>query len=263
MEGTINLDAETSEDPLDFFVTFSSLAASFGNVGQADYAAANRFMETFGESRKGPGRTLAIGWTFWKDGGLAARDADDRALQEATGLRWIDAEEGVVAFERALATQGRVLLVIAGEKGRIGRFLDARPAGPAPSEPQEVTAPETAVGNAHEAALAYWKGLLSRSTGVPERRIDPERPLEHYGIDSMLVSRINADLERDFGRLSKTLLYEHQTLGALADHFAARHASRLLELTGKGVEQPARSETPVGAADRWSSQASKRSLLPS
>ncbi len=146
VEGTINLDAETSEDPLDFFVAFSSLAASFGNVGQADYAAANRFMETFGDSRKGPGRTLAIGWTFWKDGGLAARDADDRALQEATGLRWIDAEEGVAAFERALATPGRVLLVIAGEKDRIGRFLDARPVGPAPSEPQEVAAPETAVG---------------------------------------------------------------------------------------------------------------------
>jgi hypothetical protein len=45
--GTLNLDRATRNMDLDFLVLFSSLTACFGNAGQADYAAANGFMDRF------------------------------------------------------------------------------------------------------------------------------------------------------------------------------------------------------------------------
>ena len=41
--GVVNLDAATRDLTLEFMVLFGSGAGSFGNVGQADYAAANAF----------------------------------------------------------------------------------------------------------------------------------------------------------------------------------------------------------------------------
>src|SRR6185503_18190833 len=45
--GIENLDDATKDMPLDFFVSFSSLAGAMGNPGQADYAAANAFVDAF------------------------------------------------------------------------------------------------------------------------------------------------------------------------------------------------------------------------
>ena len=37
-------------------------------------------------------------------------------------------------------------------------------------------------------------------------------------------------LEKDFGELSKTLLFEHQTLAELVDYFLANHPDQLKEM---------------------------------
>ena len=44
VHGTWHLDQATRDLDLDFFVLFSSLTSAVGNLGQADYAAANGFM---------------------------------------------------------------------------------------------------------------------------------------------------------------------------------------------------------------------------
>ena len=43
--GTLHLDDASRNAALDFFVLFSSFAGAFGNVGQADYAVANAFLD--------------------------------------------------------------------------------------------------------------------------------------------------------------------------------------------------------------------------
>ena len=49
--GTVHLDEASADLELDFFVLFSSIAGAFGNPGQADYAAANAFMDHFAAER--------------------------------------------------------------------------------------------------------------------------------------------------------------------------------------------------------------------
>ncbi|KAK3100108.1 hypothetical protein FSP39_014901 [Pinctada imbricata] len=50
--GTLNLDSATKDLDLDYFVTHSSIAALFGNVGQCNYAAGNAFQDCFALHRK-------------------------------------------------------------------------------------------------------------------------------------------------------------------------------------------------------------------
>lgn len=69
--GTINLDQSTRDIPLDLFLLFSSGTAAVGNVGQADYAMANAFMNAFADYRitkKRSGQTLSVMWPLWKEG---------------------------------------------------------------------------------------------------------------------------------------------------------------------------------------------------
>ncbi|UTQ09674.1 SDR family NAD(P)-dependent oxidoreductase [Bacillus amyloliquefaciens] len=53
INGTVLLDSLLQTEPLDFFVMFSSSTSMYGNIGQTDYALANRFIDLFAEWREG------------------------------------------------------------------------------------------------------------------------------------------------------------------------------------------------------------------
>ena len=71
--GTLVLDRALRDEPLDFFILFSSVSAFVAPAGQADYVAASTFLNAFAEScrdtREWP--VLSIDWGIWKDVGMA------------------------------------------------------------------------------------------------------------------------------------------------------------------------------------------------
>jgi len=75
VDGALNLDAATCDEPLDFFFTCSSLSGQIGNGGQTDYGAANAWLDAFAvwRSQSRPGRSLSIAWPLWADGGMRPR----------------------------------------------------------------------------------------------------------------------------------------------------------------------------------------------
>jgi len=84
VQGTVWLDEATAADALDFFVTFSSLTGLAGNLGQADYAFANAFMDSHADLRRQlvargqrSGRSLSISWPLWRAGGM---QVDEQAV---------------------------------------------------------------------------------------------------------------------------------------------------------------------------------------
>lgn len=63
VDGALNLDHVLDNDdsaPLDFFIGFSSVVATMGNPGQANYAAANCFMKAIVNQRRARGRSGSI-----------------------------------------------------------------------------------------------------------------------------------------------------------------------------------------------------------
>ncbi|MFG1900739.1 SDR family NAD(P)-dependent oxidoreductase [Micromonospora carbonacea] len=91
------LEEMTREDPPDFVAHFSSVASVFPAPGQADYAAANYYLDNLARSRAG-GRchVLALDWVAWKEIGMAVDfgtngDTMFKALPTAVGLAVLDA----------------------------------------------------------------------------------------------------------------------------------------------------------------------------
>ncbi|KAL6820009.1 putative PKS-NRPS protein [Trichoderma camerunense] len=60
VDGTKNLDELFHDQPLDFFIMFSSLASIVGNRGQSNYVAANLFMSTIAEQRRRRGLAASV-----------------------------------------------------------------------------------------------------------------------------------------------------------------------------------------------------------
>jgi thioester reductase-like protein len=100
---------------------------------------------------------------------------------------------------------------------------------PAPGRPDDLA----------RSAEAYLTGVLADEARLPADRIRPRAPLQEYGIDSVLVARLNRRLEEAFGPLPKTLFFEHLTLRDLAGYLAREHAAAVAALTGTAREEPA------------------------
>jgi acyl transferase domain-containing protein len=70
--GTLALEEVLRDEPLDLLVLFSSVAAWTGALGQADYSAANSFLDAFARSGALPqAKVVSIGWGEWTWNGWA------------------------------------------------------------------------------------------------------------------------------------------------------------------------------------------------
>src|SRR5579864_9564516 len=242
--GTYNLDAATKDMELDFYVLFSSVASVMGNVGQADYASANGFMDQFAAYRnrlvadgQRHGRTRSINWPLWQDGGMRLDAAMQELMQKTTGLRPMETSSGMSAFHRALALPYDEILVLEGNVPQIRRVflfrsedqvrphLAAQGAMPLPAD-----AIDTDSQTLLEKAQEYLCRQCSEVLKMPAHRVDPQAPLENYGIDSILAVKLTNHLEQALGPLSKTLFFEHQTIHELAKYFTRSHSARLATL---------------------------------
>lgn len=74
LHGTLVLAELLRDEPLAFFVTYSSTSAAIAPMGQVDYVAANAFLTAFATAKAGA-RTYhaAIGWGPWSEVGMAAQ----------------------------------------------------------------------------------------------------------------------------------------------------------------------------------------------
>ena len=86
--------------------------------------------------------------------------------------------------------------------------------------------------------MTFFRSLLASAIKLPADRIEADVPLEHYGIDSILVVQMTRELEKVFGSLSKTLFFEYQNIGLLANYFLKAHTHKLQEILGMSPQAP-------------------------
>ena len=240
IKGAANLDALTRERALDFFVLFSSSASLLGSPGQANYAAANAWMDALAHRRRGQGLpATAINWGAWGEVGMAARlDEAHRRRQTGWGSGTIPVQEGLKALGHLMAieaTQAAVLPIdwptLLGLLPEPPRFLAA----------MGVDASATSAGKApapHDGPLAGLEGAspedrrtiletFVRQQVVKVLALDTAHPpgladdFRESGMDSLMATDLRNRLQTGLGRsLPPTVALEHSTIGTLAAFLA-------------------------------------------
>ncbi|WP_203794859.1 type I polyketide synthase, partial [Actinoplanes derwentensis] len=105
-----NLAAATAGRRLRAFVLYSSAAGLFGNAGQANYSAANAFLDAYAISLRAEGvPATSMAWGLW-DAGMG--DDADRARMRRGGVVALTAEQGLAAFDAALASERPLLAAL-------------------------------------------------------------------------------------------------------------------------------------------------------
>ncbi|WP_046166742.1 SDR family NAD(P)-dependent oxidoreductase [Chromobacterium vaccinii] len=268
--GCRNLDRATRALPLDFFVLFSSIASWAGNLGQADYAAANGFLEQFAVYRnrlaavgERSGRTAAIAWPHWLDGGMHVDAADMDALRRRTGMGSLSAEAGIQAWRRCLSQPQGALMAMHGDPAAMRKALEPRGHAAQPMA-------KTLAATAEPADLAartrdFLRRVFAGALKLPPERIEGRAALEKYGIDSILAMNVTGELEKTFGTLAKTLFFEYRTLDELADYFLQAQKPALLALFAPEAQAPEASApiTPAAAPAIARRGRPQRSAAPS
>ncbi len=245
--GAIHLDVASRSQQLDFFVHFASMAGVIGNAGQADYAAANAFLDWFAVARnqrvaagQAYGRTVSIDWPLWQDGGMQLPVDMLALLMRNTGTVPMDTETGMGFFFDCLSTVSDQVFVLQGDIARMQAWL-AQTLHPVRQETAAVA--DTAVsGSLLEATQRELVRLFAEATERSAEQIDPYDSMENYGLDSIIISKLNASLTDVFPGLSKTLFFEFRTLATLSEHLLARQADACRKWT-------AHSDVVVGSAD--------------
>ncbi len=238
--GTHILDEALGNRPLDFLVLVASAAGALGNPGQSDYAAANAFLDRFAGLRNARvaggachGRTIAIDWPYWRDGGMHMDARTIETMDREAGVRPLETGPAIAALTAVLsALDEDQVLVLEGDHDRLRRLI--APPQPVAAKPQPALAeartedvrrsePVEASG-AREEVVAQIKACFSTCLGIPADKLAPDDTIDRFGVDSVSSLEIVEALEAAFGPLPQTILFEFQTINRLADELMTRQA---------------------------------------
>jgi NAD(P)-dependent dehydrogenase (short-subunit alcohol dehydrogenase family)/acyl carrier protein len=248
MTGAWRLHEATRSIPLDFFVMFSSAASVLGSPGQANYAAANAFLDAFTHVRRAEGLpSISINWGAWGDGGMTSALGDaDRRRWAAKGVETIDPADGVrLTMQLLTAPQARLAVmplswsryaVALGNQEPPRLVVDLvherthRPDARSPRvQPAAFRGKLAAAQPARRAAMALtFVSEQARSVlGLPDGySIDPQQGLREVGLDSLMAIELRNRLQEAIGEpLPATLAFDYPTLAALV-----RYLTSLLRL---------------------------------
>jgi NADPH:quinone reductase-like Zn-dependent oxidoreductase/acyl carrier protein len=238
MLGAWNLHELTQGERLDWFVLFSSAAALLGSPGQANYAAANTFLDALAHHRRWLRQpALSVNWGSWADVGMAARLIETEGQRwSAAGIGWIDTDRGLHALEHLMAedrTQAGVLPI------DWPKFFARIPAGSEPAWLAEIAqnarsavAPDEACplllqelqsvtpAERLELALNQVRRQAARVLAIDEANLpDPRRTLNELGFDSLTAVEFANRVGRSIGQhINPSLLFDYPTLESLTRH---------------------------------------------
>ncbi|MES0882355.1 SDR family NAD(P)-dependent oxidoreductase [Roseibium sp. SCP14] len=221
VRGAELLDRYTSEDPLEHFVLYSSATTLVGNPGQANYVAANGYLEGLARKRRAEGRPgLSVAWGAISDAGYLARNEGvNELLSRKLGRHALTAEEALDGLMSLMAQshsapQDQSALGYARIDWQAARKELALVGTPFVSllglgDDDEANADgmiDLAVmleGMDQVTAAQTVAKLLAAEIGkilrISPEEIDPHKPLSDIGMDSLMALELRMSAERQLG----------------------------------------------------------------
>ncbi len=239
--GAWNLHRLTQHLVLDHFVLFSSIAANLGSVGQANYGAANSFLDALAHWRQGQGLpALSINWGPWARLGMTAvLSSTDVERTQRRGLHSLTTAQSLKALGELLAQNKPQASVLDIDWKKFARSQQGQEVARfytdlvQPVQPVQPKAPTQKHGNRlvtqlQETPLKQRRLLLINHIrkqaglvmGLPATLLnDTRQPLNTMGLDSLMAVELRNALGQSINQsLPATLVFDFPTLDALTDY---------------------------------------------
>ncbi len=204
------------DEPLDFLVFFSSAAAVVDSPGQSAYAAGSAYQDAYALAVRADFPVLSVDWGYWGSVGAVA-DAEHRARLAALGVGSVEPAEGLAALDALLTARVPQALVVRASPGWWAR-LDA---------PEAYGQRRPVVADARRTARDYVRAVFAEVLRHRAEDLDDDVTFDEFGVDSLISQQIVTRLERDLGDLPATLLFQRQTIAALADHLTRERPDKV------------------------------------
>lgn len=248
VEGSVILHKVLSDENLDFMAFFSSAQSFAGNPGQSNYTAGCAFEDAFAYylQTKLSYPVTVFNWGYWGTVGVAANQEYQKRFA-AQGVRAIYPDEGLETFKRAIAQGIKQVVPVKASRQLLEAigvaFLaeNLPPSGasinvtkeklPEPKKPKSIDNPKSvSAKDLNEPAVEFLKDIFAKTLKIEPENIDGEATFEMYGVDSVFTIEITNKLEKIFGKLPATLLYENMTIAKLSQYFVTNHLQRLQQV---------------------------------
>ncbi|AXN44983.1 Phenolphthiocerol synthesis polyketide synthase type I Pks15/1 [Mycobacterium marinum] len=243
-----NLHELTRDLDLSAFVMFSSMAGVVGSSGQANYAAANTFVDGLAAHRRAHGLpAISLGWGLWDQASdmTGGMDAADRARLGREGVLALSSDEAMELFDTALIVNQAFLAPARIDLAALRAHAVAVP----PMFSDLVSAPTRRQVDDALAAAKSKSALAHRLHGLPEpeqhavvldlvrshiatvlgtitpEAIDPDKAFQELGFDSLTAVEMRNRIKTVTGlSLSPTLIFDYPTPNGLANYIRAELA---------------------------------------
>ena len=246
VDGAWNLHELTQGLELSAFVVFSSMAGIVGAPGQGNYAAANSFLDGLAAHRRARGLPgLSVAWGLWEQPSAMTRHlADsDRARMGRVGLGALSTRQALALLDDAMLTDRSVLVA-----ARMNAAELARDGAELPPIMRDLAARRARRVVAEAGSAASTSGLRARMQGLTaEQRhreladlvcsnaatvlghgtadVHGDSAFQDLGFDSLTAVELRNRLKTATGlTLSPTVIFDHPTPAALAEHLDAQLA---------------------------------------
>jgi acyl transferase domain-containing protein/acyl carrier protein len=224
------------DEPLDFFVMFSSASAVLSSPLVGGYAAANTFLDALAHHRAVEGRpALSVDWGVWSGAGMAQQaDGEELAAIAARGMGSLTVEQGLEALGALLPSPAVQVGVIPVDwrlwRERYAMFaaspflaevVDGTATTGRPGRDAVLTRAALLALAAAARPQAVQDGLRAHAGAVlrlEPASIDAGESLTALGIDSLMAVELKNRVDRDLG-LSIPLVHylDGSSIGRLAE----------------------------------------------
>lgn len=250
---------------LRFFVVYSSIAAVLGPVAQANYAAANAYLDVLMQWRAAQGLPgLSINWGPWAEAGMAANlDTHQIRRVEHQGIRFLNPTEATRAMVLALGRPWDQVMIC---KFDWPRYTARQPI--TSGLYRQVATDPAAAGPAIDLTELRSKPLAEREAAIIDLLrarladvlrfdsaddIEPDAKLTELGLDSLVAVELRNSLEAVLQvSLPVSMTFDYPSVPQVA-HFLARQlepTTAQAEPAGDdmaGVREPAEADAELTA----------------